>query len=96
MFERAVYNILYKYLTDNNLLNSKNAGFKKGDSTVNQLLYITDKISSALDVGREVRMVFLDAAKAFDKVWHTGLLFKLRQVGIMPDFVNWFDSYLNN
>ena len=41
-------------------------------------------------------MVFLDAAKAFDKVWHIGLLFKLRQLGIMPDFVNWFASYLSN
>ena len=88
--------MLYAYLTDNKLLNPKNAGFKKGDGTVNQLLYITDKISSGLDQGRDTRMVFLDAAKAFDKVWHKGLLFKLRQLGIAPDFVNWFDSYLSH
>ena len=96
VFERAIYNVLYLYLTENNLLNPKNAGFKKGDSTVNQLLYITDKISSSMDQGKEVRMVFLDAAKAFDKVWHRGLLFKLRQLGITPEFVNWFASYLSH
>ena len=44
---------------------------------------------------RKFRMVFLDAAKAFDKVWHKGLLFKLRQLGVTQDFVNWFESYLS-
>ena len=94
VFERAIYNIVNSYLTGNKLLNPKNAGFKKGDSTVNQLLYITDKIAANLDQGKEVRMVFLDAAKAFDKVWHKGLLFKLRQIGLSQNFVSWFTSYL--
>ena len=65
IFERAVYNTLYDYLISNNLLNPKNAGFKKGDSTTNQLLYITDKIYKAVDEGKDIHMVFLDAAKAF-------------------------------
>ena len=77
VFERPVYNTLYDYLISNNLLNPKNVGFKKDDSTTNQLEYITDKIYKAVDEGKDVRMVFLDAAKAFDKVWHKGLLFKL-------------------
>ena len=47
--ERAVYYVLYKYLTENNLLNPKNAGFKQGDSTINQLVYLTNKISYNLD-----------------------------------------------
>ena len=96
IFERAVYNTLYDYLISNNLLNPKNAGFKKGDSTTNQLLYITDKIYKAVDEGKDVRMVFLDAAKAFDKVWHKGLLFKLQQLGISQNFSNWFCSYLTD
>ena len=41
-------------------------------------------------------MVFLDAAKAFDKVWHKGLLFKLRQVGIEGKVLNWLSTYLEN
>ena len=96
VFERAIYNIVYTYLTTNSLLNPKNAGFKKGDSTINQLLHITNQILSSMDQGKEVRMVFLDAAKAFDKVWHKGLLFKMKQLGISPDFVNWSSSYLSN
>ena len=39
-------------------------------------------------------MVFPDAAKAFDKVWHNGLLFKLAQLGVSADLVQWFQSYL--
>ena len=81
-FERAVYNILYSYLITNDLLNPKNAGFKQGDSTINQLLNITDKLSETLDRGKEARMIFLDAAKAFDRVWHEGVLFKLEQLGV--------------
>ena len=41
-------------------------------------------------------MVFLDISKAFDKVWHAGLLFKLRQLGISAKIVSWIESYLSN
>ena len=96
VFERAVYNILYSYLITNDLLNPKNAGFQQGDSTINQLLNITDKLSETLDRGKEARMIFLDAAKAFDRIWHEGVLFKLEQLGVDKVFVNWFASYLRN
>ena len=44
----------------------------------------------------EVRAVFLDIAKAFDKVWHDGLLFKLEQNGISGNLLNFFQDYLSN
>ena len=44
-----------------------------------QLIYITDKIFKALEMGHEVRAVFLDISKAFDKVWHQGLIAKLER-----------------
>ena len=47
-----------------------------------QLLSIADEILSAFDDGHEVRGAFLDISKAFDRVWHEGLLFKLQQNGI--------------
>ena len=52
------------------------------DSTVNQLTYIYYTFCKALDEGKEVRAIFCDISKAFDRVWHKGLLFKLERSGI--------------
>ena len=41
-------------------------------------------------------MVFLDLSKAFDRVWHKGLLFKLKQLGISGPLLSWIDNYLSN
>ena len=43
-----------------------------------------------------MRVVFLDITKAFDKVWHKGLLFKLRKCGIDGRLLLWFQDYLSN
>jgi hypothetical protein len=96
VFERIVHNRVYSYLDINNLLTSRNSGFKKGDGTINQLISITDKIYKALDSKSEVRMVCLDLSKAFDRVWHKGLLFKLKQQGITGPLLLWFESYLHD
>ena len=60
------------------------SGFRPGDSTINQLLFLVNEIHEAFDNPKclEVRAVFLDISKAFDKVWHEGLIFKLKQNGI--------------
>ena len=50
-----------------------------GDSIVIQLVDIYNTFCKALDEGKEVRAVFLDISKAFDRVWHESLLFKLKQ-----------------
>ena len=47
-----------------------------------QLLSITREIYKSFDEGFEVRGVFLDISKAFDRVWHDGLIFKLQENGI--------------
>jgi hypothetical protein len=94
--EKIVYQHLYKYLQSNNLLTSKNSGFRALDSAVNQLLFITDKIHKALENGHEICMVFLDVSKAFDRVWHSGLLLKLRCLGIDGTLFDWLCNYLTN
>ena len=94
--ERIVYSRLYKYLKANNLLTWKNSGFKELDSAIYQLVYITDKIYKALEAGKEVTMVFLDVSKAFDRVWHSGLLHKLRCLGVEGDLFDWMCDYLND
>ena len=69
-FERIIYNNVFEYLTTNKLISNTQSGFKPGDSCVNQLLSITHEIYHSLDNGLEVRGVFFDISKAFDKVWH--------------------------
>ena len=94
--ERVVYLHLYRYLKEGNLLTWKNSGFKALDSAINQLLYITDKMHKALEEGRELCLVFLDVSKAFDKVWHSGLLHKLRCMGVEGHLFEWFCDYLSD
>ena len=62
----------------------------------NQLICLVDTIHSSLDINLEVRSVFLDMSKAFDKVWHKGLLFKLKQSGINGTLLNLLGDYLAN
>jgi hypothetical protein len=64
------------------IITEHQSGFQPKDSTVNQLVYIYNTIISNLDIGKDIRFIFGDISKAFDRVWHTGLLYKLRKIGI--------------
>ena len=79
---------MFSFFLANNLLPPHQSGFKPGDSCINQLLSITYEIYSSIDDGFEVRSVFLDISKVFDKVWHEGIIFKLQQNGISDDLLN--------
>ena len=68
IFERLIFNEMFSFFLANNLLAPNQSGFKPGDSCINQLLSITHEIYSSFDDGFEVRSVFLDISKAFDKV----------------------------
>ncbi len=93
--ERCVHKHLYNFIVANNILTPFQSGFIKGDSTVNQLAYVYNDICKALDDGKEVRAVFCDISKAFDRVWHRGLLYKLSSMGITGHLHQWFTSYLS-
>jgi hypothetical protein len=80
--EKVVFVQLYNFPLDINFLNPLQSGFQTGDSAVNQLLFIVHLIYEALENGKEVRMVFIDISKAFDRVWHKGLIYKLETLGI--------------
>ena len=78
----------------------KNESYTKcqsGDSCISQLLSIVHDINSSFDcdLTQDVRGIFLDIAKAFDKVWHEGLLFKLKTYGIKGEFLNFLRNYLH-
>ena len=76
---------MFNFFISNNLISPKQSGFKPGDSCINQLLSITHEIYKSFDEGLEVRGVFLDISKVFDKVWHEGLIFKLKQNGFLSN-----------
>ena len=79
LFEKVIFNSLYKYYESNRILDINQSGFRAGDSCINQLISITHNIFQSFDSNPslEVRGVFLDISKAFDRVWHKGLLFKV-------------------
>ena len=94
--ERCIHKYLYNFALSNNIISNFQSGFIKGDSTTNQLTYMYNDIVQALDEGTEVRAVFCDMSKAFDRVWHKGLLIKLKYIGIKVQPFNWFESYLSD
>ena len=82
---------------EEDLLNPNQSGFHPSDSCINQLLAITHEIFEAFDCNPplEVRSVFLDISKAFHNVWHKGLLYKFKSVGISGDLFNLLENYLS-
>ena len=81
ILEKLIFNQLYSYLHTKNLITKNQSGFRPGDSTTNQLLFLIDEIHQAFDC----------TLSAFD-VRHEGLVFKLEQNGISGSLQN----YLNN
>ena len=74
IFERVIYNSIFKYFNGNKLFTPSQSGFLPGDSCIAQLLPIIHEIQTAFDENPpgDVRGIFLDISKAFDKVWHEG------------------------
>jgi hypothetical protein len=65
-----------------------------GTPAIDQLLSLTNEFGKALDEGKEIRVVFCDISKAFDRVWHKGLLNKLENIGIQGSLLLWITNYL--
>ena len=94
-FEKTILNSLFKYLEDDNPLNGNQSDFCPGDSCVHQLLSITHEIYKTFDANPslEVRRVFLGSLKAFDKVCHDGLMYKLKCLGICGKYYGLIRSF---
>ena len=73
IFERLIFSKMFRFFLEKKLIIPHQSGFKPVDSCIIQLLSITHEIYKSFDDGFEVRSVFLDISKAFDKVWHDGL-----------------------
>ena len=93
IFERCIFNQLISYLTNNNMISSKQYGFRPGFTTSDYLIDLIEEITSSLDKGLYVVSLFLDLSKAFDTVNHQILLNKLKYYGLLQSEYNWFQSY---
>ena len=85
VFERIILDNFCRYLDVHNLLNPNQSGFRPKDSCIFQLTEIT----------LETRTVFLDISKAFDKVWHECLRYKLESMDISGKLLNLMESFLS-
>ena len=92
------YNSIFNYFISNKLFTPSQSGFLPGDSCIAQLLAIIHEIQTAFDENpaADVRGIFLDISKAFDKVWHEGLLHKLKTYGIEGQLLSLLANYLEN
>ena len=82
IFERVVVAVLTDYLNSMDLFNSQQHGFRSGRSCLSQLLEHHQKILAYLESGADVDVVYLDFAKAFDKVDYGILMAKLKAIGV--------------
>ena len=87
--ESLINDHLRKYLFSLNLISKHQYGFCPNHSTFNLLTYSIQNWENALDKGQEVKVVALDISRAFDSVWHNGLLTKLMSVGIGGHLYRW-------
>ena len=94
--ERLMYNRMYKFFSDNNLIYSLQFGFRQKYSTVHALISLTENVIKNLDEGNIGCSIFVDLQKAFDTVEHDILLSKLEHYGIRGLANEWFKSYLSN
>ena len=96
ILERIMYNRLYKYLIENNILYSKQFGFQNGHSTDHAVVQLVDQITESFENNKYTLGVFIDLSKAFDTVDHSIFLKKLELYGITDRNHGWVKSYLSN
>ena len=98
LFEKIIFDVLYDYLTQNSLLVSCLSGFLQGDLCVSQLLSINHSVYGNLNSNPslDTKAIFLDLSKAFDKVWHEGLIHKLKSYKIEGKLLNLLKNYLED
>lgn len=95
LFEKVIRKHLISHLEENNLLNEGQHGFRIGRSCLSQLISHYDSILRLLEEGENVDIIYLDFAKAFDKVDILITLKKLNNLRVTGKIGNWIYSFLN-
>ena len=85
---------MVSHFTGNNLYANSQHGFRKKRSCITQLLEVMEIMTSLLDEGQNIDVLYLDFKKAFDTVPHERLLIKLKAYGICGNFLKWIGNFL--
>ena len=98
IFKKLIFNELFAFFEKRNLLSKHQSGFRPGNSFIYQMLAITHDIFLSFDSSPslETRGVFLDISKTFDRLWHDGLLFKLKQNGASGNLLGLIKIFLGD
>ena len=95
LFERLVHQRLYWYLEYKHHIPLEQAGFRKGHSCLDSLLYLEKHIQIALRSQQILIIVFFDIEKAFDSANHTAILYKLSTMGVKGRMFRWFQDFFS-
>ena len=93
VFEHIVNDRLKRFLAPK--LHQHQFGFRGGHQTLDLLSLMSQSWTNALRARKEVRVVALDISKAFDRVWHDGLMYKLECMGVSGPLLAWLRSFLS-
>ena len=94
--EKFIQNRIVAFLDKHNILSPHQSGFRKNHSTKDLILQLTNDIINNFNKYEYTGAVMFDLEKAFDKVWHQGLLYKLKQINTPTYLLNWIGSFLAN
>lgn len=94
--ERTINSRVIKELETKKAIPKHQFGFRREHSTVHQIARITEDIIEGFNTANQTAAVFLDIEKAFDKVWHDGVLHKMRRMQLPPWMTKLIRSYLTN
>ena len=96
MLEHIITSNIMQHLDTHNIRHDAQHGFRKHHSTETQLIQLIDNLAHNIDNRIQADAILLDFQKAFDKVPHQRLLYKLKCYGISPQTLNWIHSFLSN
>lgn len=94
VMEHFLFKHISSFLEQNNFSPNQH-GFRRGFSTVTQLIHTTNDLFKSLDEGGQIDAVFIDFEKAFHRVSHSHLVFKIKKLLANPKILRWLDSYLS-
>ena len=94
VFEKVLRNKIVMFIEQHNLLNPNQHGFRSGRSCLSQLIQHYDKVTAAMEEGKNVDVIYLDFSKAFDKLDFDITLQKLHNIGVTEKVFRWIKNFI--